>query len=286
MAKTAITPSATGGKFTIGFGLVNVPVAFRPLIEPSKPVSGRILCPKHMQPIKQVSRCSEGTKTEHILGHGETVTGYPVPDDPEHFVVLDPAVLAELVEERTGRLELHRVVPIKEVDPLYFAKTYLLWPQDGGEPAFDLLATVLREQGSAAVGSVVLSKQTVNIVIRWSDLTKTLVAHVCEFSSRIRWHDVELVQAASKGRVAPDKNQLVMATQLLSSLPSGFDASEVEDSYSEMLLSAIRSAATNQPIKAGRKKIAAPTPDLLAALKASIEATKNGSPKSRAKVTK
>mgnify|MGYP000078241883 CR=1 FL=1 len=37
---------------SISFGLVNIPVAFRPLIETEKEVSGRMLCPEHMKPIK------------------------------------------------------------------------------------------------------------------------------------------------------------------------------------------------------------------------------------------
>lgn len=69
-------------------------------------------------------------------------------------------------------------------------------------------------------------------------------------------------------------------------MPSGFDPDEVEDVYSKMLQDAIQAAAKNKTVKAGAKKVvAAPPDDLLAALKASIDANKPRKTKARIKTS-
>ena len=262
-------------KLTIGFGLVNVPLTMRLIREPKRSVSGRMLCPTHLQPITTAYRCGESCDHEHLLGRGEAVTGYARPDDPASFVVLDDGVLDEIAEERTGTASIERVCPVNEIDPIYFTKPYLLDPQKGGEQGFDLLATVLREDGNAAVANVVLSKSTVMLVICWSNELGALVGHVCEYADRIRWHDVEAVKSAAAKRPVPEAAYLDIARQLLGDLSGSFDAGEVEDTYTTGLVDAIAAAASGKPRTVVAKTASvAPAGDLMAALTASLQAAK------------
>lgn len=273
-AKTT-TPRASAN-LTVGFGMVNVPIALSPLADTGRPVSGKYVCPQHGPNLSQRYLCSEGTKQEHLLAQKEQVTAYEHPDKPGEFVVVDPAVLAEIADERSGRIELEMFVPISSVDSVYFGdKTYLCWPQKGGEEAFDVLATGLRDQERAAVATVVLTKQTVTLVIRWSPATETLVAHVCRFHEQVRWANVEMVREAANSRKEPPAIYIETAKALMAALDGEFTPGEFVDRYTPLLQEAIRAAASGTTFTAPEpSEESKPTADLLGALMASVEEQK------------
>jgi DNA end-binding protein Ku len=272
-----------GSNLTLGFGLVSVPVKMKPLIEAKVRTSGRMLDPDKRRPVKTAYRTEDGK----ILDEGvRPITGYEVPGAPGTFVVLEEGVLDGLAEERTGRVEITGTVDVNELDGVYLGKPYLLWPQDGGQQGFDLLTAALRETGLAAIATTVMTKQTVRLAFRWSDELQALVGQVLTFASHLRWNDVATVRELA-GEVK--ETEAAMAVTLLQSLPSGFDAGEVDDAYSVALDEAIAAAAAG--VKPTARKAAAkaePAGDLMAALQASVEAAAGKKPaakKSRKKVT-
>jgi DNA end-binding protein Ku len=289
-AKTkAVTGPGRGSKLTLGLGLVNVPVAYKPLNETQRPVPGKLMCPEHGPQLAQGYTCCSGTEHEHAIESAEIVKGFPHPDDPATFVPVDPAVLEEIAESRTGSAQIERIVDASSIDAAYFEKVYLVWPQEGGEAAFDLLAAVLKTEGKAAVTTTVMSKQTRTLVFRWSDELECLLAHVCRFDSQIRHHDVEIVKNATSARPAAPAEQLHAARMLLTSLEGEFDATEVDDEYTPLLRDAIRAAASGATFetKKAASAPAASATDLMASLMASLPATPKTTPKgdSRKKVT-
>ena len=271
-----------GKNLTVGFGLVQVPMKLHVIRDEKRSISAKMLCPTHKQPINMAPVCGVGTDDEHHLTREDVLMGYPRPDDASSFVVLDADVLEALGEERTGAATIERTCEVSEIDPLYFVKPYLLEPQKGGEQQFDLLATVLREDGIAALANVVLTRQTVMLAITWSAELGTLVAHIIEYADRIRWKDIERVKFEAGTRAAPKAEYLSIARQLLDGVKGEFDATEVEDTYTTGLVEAIAAAAAGKPIKAGKKAAAAPAGDLMAALTASLKAsTAKGKPAAR-----
>ena len=273
------TPSGRS-KVTVGFGLVAVPMAIKPLNETVRPVLGKTLCPVHGATLNQRSICCEGQEQQHTLTSGESVTGYPHPDNPDQYVVVDKSVLDEISETRTGRVEIEATVPVETIDPAYVDRVYLCWPQAGGEQAFDLLAAALRETGTAAVATAVLTRQAAQLVLRWSDELGCLLAHTCRYETQLRWSDVNLVLAAAAERTAPNPEQVEMAKTLLGSLVGEFDSTEVQDTYTPLLQDAIRAAASGTTFQTTGRQTSAPEVDFLKALRASIEA------RSKARATK
>jgi DNA end-binding protein Ku len=280
-ARKSPAPRASAN-LNVGFGLVSVPFALRPLAETGRAVSGKYVCPQHGPNLTQRYLCSEGTPQEHLLAQGEQVTAYEHPEKPGEFVVVDSNVLREIAEERSGRVEVEKIVDVSTIDPIYFDKTYLCWPQAGGEEAFDLFAAILRAEGKAAVSTVVLSKQTVTLVIRYSPETGTLVAHTCRFHSQVRWADVELV-AQGEERGAPSEKHLAAARALLSSMEGNFSAGEVVDRYTPMLEDAVRAAASGVTFTAPQATPVVATEDLLDALMASVQPAKKPARKAKVK---
>ena len=283
--KTFDPATPTGGsKLVLGFGLVNVPVAMKPLMETRRRTAGRILCTTHVQPIKTRYMCGEGTEHEHLLEQGENATGYPVPGAAEEFVILEPSALEELAEERTGRCEIERVVPFAEIDPIYLGKAYLCYPQKGAGQAFDLIAESLRRSGSALVATTVLSKQTVMIVVRWCAELGCVVSHVGEFAENVRTGDLALTTAGAHARGEVDEAMLEAAEPLLASLAGEFDPTAVEDTYTVALDEAIAQAAAGTPREAKAAPVVdAKVVDLMEALKASVVAVKAPKPAKKPK---
>jgi DNA end-binding protein Ku len=53
-------------------------------------------------------------------------------------------------------IELADFVPYDEIDPIFFAHTYLVGPQEGAEKTYALLARAMRESGLAGIGKFVM----------------------------------------------------------------------------------------------------------------------------------
>jgi DNA end-binding protein Ku len=261
-------------KLTLTFGLVNVPVSMKPLCETRSPISGKMTCPEHGPVLKQQYVCSQGNPEEHVIPRDQIVKSYPHPDDPRQMVVLDPSVVEEFMEQRSGFATIEKVIDASTIDPAYFeSTTYLVWPGDGGDLGFDLLANALRNNGWAAVTTVVLTKKTRMLVFRWSDEFGCLLGHVVRFASEIRESDVQLVREGDSQRGTPPTEHLEMAQSLLGSLAGTFDPSDVEDTYTTLMAHAIRQAADGKTFSPEVEAPVAPAADLMAALVASIKAT-------------
>lgn len=269
------TPSR-GNKLTISFGLVNVGVKYAPMIDPKGGrLGGNFLDPETLTPAKQLY---VNEATGEVV---QKVTGYPHGDG---YVVLSDSDKQSLKSERDGRLELKSFIDPDDVDPLYFEKTHIVWPDKGGEDGYDLLCSALAETGKFLVGTAVLRDSTKVIVLRYGQ--GCLMAHVCTYDANLKWDDHKLVTMGSGSRPEPDKALVEMAVSLFSSLDGEFDWSSVSDEYDERLRAAVEAAAEGRTIERAPEAPVQPTADLMAALKASVAAAKaesNGKEKAPAK---
>jgi DNA end-binding protein Ku len=263
-----------GRKLTVGFGLVQVPVAMKPLNETQRPIPGKTMCPEHGPNCSQVTVCSAGTPAEHVLEYADKATGYPHPDRAGELVIVEKAVVKELEESRTGTAQIERAVPADSIDAAYFDKVFLVWPQPGAEAAYDVLAAVLREDGIAAVATTVLTKQEETIVFRWSEAFEAVLGHVVRFDSMLRHGEAKLVCAGAEARPAPAPEMVEMGRTLFAQLAGEFDASEVADTLTPLMNDAIRAAANGRVYEVAKPApAAAPAVDLMAALQASVAAS-------------
>jgi DNA end-binding protein Ku len=272
-----------GRELTIGFGLVNVPVKMKPLVETRRPVPGKGMCPEHGPNLTQVSVCGRGTDDEHVVENVDKLTGYPHPENPEQLVVVDADVVKGLAEARDGVGQVEKFVAVDTIDSTYLDKPFLIWPQAGGEQAFDLFAALLRQDGRAAIVNAVLQKQTETLVVRWMEELGCLVAETVRYEQTIRHEDVELVARAADARDAVDERMLAAAKPLLEGLAGVFDAGEAQDTWTPLMNDAIRAADNGETYDVPAVEAKAPVIDLMAALAASVEQAKPK--KAKAKTT-
>jgi DNA end-binding protein Ku len=202
---------------------------------------------------------------------------YPVDVDGDYdpkgdrFVEVDKEAL-ELVSDKT--VELTAAVEAEKIDALWFEKAYAVWPQPGQERYFAVLMQVLKQSGKALVGPTVLGKKSRQMVLRWSDVTETVLMHVCSYEASVRWSDVELVKAVTEEvpeLTAAEQKQVDM---LVSEFDDTFRA-PTEDLYAVGLEELIKATAQGLPLPERKEAPEAePVVDLMAALTASVEAVK------------
>ena len=275
------TPRATQ-KLTLGFGsLASCEIGIGVFADEAKTkVKGMRVCHEHGPGLQQRHLCSAGTKDEHYLD-GWPETGYPHPDNPDQYVIVDKSVLDEISATKTGVVEITDFVDVDSIDPIYYDKTYLMWAQQDkplSVKIYDLFARTMRDDRKAGIATLVLGKHNVQIVIRWSEAMNTLVLHTCYFNSQIRLHDVELIRSGVEARAQEFvADEFKLAREIISMNEGEFDASEVDDTYTPMLEDAIRAAAGGKAFTPAERTepTAAPAADLLGALKASVEQAKS-----------
>jgi len=273
-------------KITLMFGMVSIPVAMRPHVsDRRKSVSGRVLCPEHMEPCTQLYECRHDEKKPHTMTKSDTVLGYETAKDSGTFVTLPDEVIESLVSDREQAASIRVFVPTSSIDPLYYERQYALWPQDGAGQPYDLLTVALRSEDVSAIVTATISKQTRTFSMRWSEAFGCLVASLLYFDSDVRWEDGEVIAASVEDRAGTITDEhITMARSIVQSLSGEFDSGEVTDTYTETLREAIAAAAEGKaPAAAKPKQVKAASNDLLASLKASVEATGKAKPKPKVK---
>jgi DNA end-binding protein Ku len=255
---------------TISFGLVNVPVRMYSAIEESdlrfhlvhEPDGGRIgyqkVCKAENEPVPD----------------DEIVKAFEVEQD--ELVVLTEEDFAAAKTEGVKTIEISDFVPYEEIDPIYFERTYFLGPQDGGEKVYALLREAMEQTGLAAIGKYVLRDKQHLGCLRIRDGVITL--------EKLFFHD----EIRPSKEIAPKKTkvpkaELELATALINQFKGSFEPERYEDTYRDALCAVIKAKQKGETITAVPAAEDEEPADLLAALKASVEAAKKGRGSVRAK---
>src|SRR5438876_908162 len=134
---------------TLTFGLVSVPVEVYPGNRTNR-VPLRMLGPEG----EPLARRYYSQKTGRDLEADEMVRGYEVEKDK--YVVVTDEELERLAPEQSRDIDLRRFVPLNELPPLYFDRSYFLAPSEGSEKAYKLLAETMKKEGLAGVATFVM----------------------------------------------------------------------------------------------------------------------------------
>ena len=246
-------------------------------------------------PVRMFSAIDENDLRFHLIHEPDSSRiGYqkickneekPVPDDEivkafefekDEYVVLDDVDFEAARSEGVKTIEISDFVPYEEIDPIYFERTYYLGPQDGGEKVYVLLRNAMEKSGLAAIAKYVMRDRQNLGCLRVREGTLTL--------EKMFFHDEirPVEEIAPKGiRIA--KGELEMATALIDQFTGTFRPERYEDTYRAALCKVIRAKRKGETITAPEPEKDEEPTDLLAALKASVEAAKRTKGSSRAK---
>jgi DNA end-binding protein Ku len=256
---------------SLSFGLVNIPIGLAPATKPAarqSDVSFRQLHRECGTPIKQKRWCpvhDREVPAEEIVKGWEVAKG--------EFVIVEESDLEAIAQHDTSRsIEITRFVPIEEVDPAYFDRTYFLVPADAAAARrpYVLLAEAMSETGTGAVGRFVLAGQEKLCLIRPRGETLALETL---FLNEDVYSQAEIEEAVED--VDVKKPELDLARQVIASLAGDFEPEELRSEYRSRLRELLEAKLQGHEIARPEPEEAeTPVVDLMEALRASVASAK------------
>jgi DNA end-binding protein Ku len=260
---------------TISFGLVTIPVRLYVATE-SKNVPSHQIHVSDGGRVQYKRVCSiDGAEVPYEeIGRGyESATG--------EIVMLSDVDLAMLPAKTSRSIEVVSFLPIPAVDPIYLDRSYYVEPEPPGAKAYRLLRDALRKQGRVAVAKVTLRDREIVAVLRVHD--DVLILATMLWPDEVR--EPRFPFLADHDEWSTPSQELAMAEALIDSLSDEqLDPGRYRDVHRETLTALIDAKATGSAVTQDARPGAA-SPDLLSALRASIEAAKqrrstgNGGPR-------
>jgi DNA end-binding protein Ku len=199
------------------------------------------------------------------------VKGYEIA--PDRYVVIEPGELEAIEPKKTRTIEIEDFVELSQIDPIYYEHPYYLAPGPGGAKPYRLLLEAMRETGKVAIARVVIRSKEQLVAIR--PMGEALGMATMLFADEVLAPD-RIDEVAEAAQVKTTKRELDIAEQLVGSLAGEFEPDRYRDTYREQVLAMIERKAQGEEIavQPPPEEVAAPAPDLMSALKASLEAVR------------
>ncbi len=250
----------------ISFGLVTVPVKLYSAVN-RKTVRFNQLNQKTGSRIQQ-QRVDASTGEE--VAYEDLVKGYEI--SPDRYVVIDPAELEAVEPRKTKTIDIEDFVDLDDIDPIFYDHPYYLAPAAGGAKPYRLLLEAMRETNKVAIAKVVIRSKESLVAIR--PMGDVLGMATMLFADEVVDPD-RIDDLPEADDVDTSKRELDIAKQLVESLAGDFEPDKYHDTYREAVLEMIEKKAAGEEIAvAPEPEEAAPVPDLMSALKASLDAVR------------
>jgi DNA end-binding protein Ku len=251
----------------ISFGLVTVPVKLYSALN-RKTVRFHQLSSKTGVRVVQ-KRIDPQTGDE--VPYEEIVKGYEVA--PDRYVVIEPGELEALEPKKTRTIEIEDFVELAQIDPIYYEHPYYLAPGPGGAKPYRLLLEAMQQTGRVAIARVVMRSKEQLVAVR-------PMGDVLELATMLFGDEIlppgRIEDMPDSTEVKTTKRELDIAKQLVDSLAGDFEPAKYHDTYREQVLALIERKAQGEEIavQPPAEEVPAPAPDLMSALKASLEAVR------------
>ena len=250
-------------KGTVSFGLVSIGVKLYSATE-ERDVSFHQVRRSDGSRIRY-KRVAEADGEE--VAYSDIAKGYELPGG--ETVVLSDSDFADLPLPTAKTVDVLQFVPVDQIDPIYFAKSYYLEPEKNALKPYVLLRDALSESGMAGLVKVAIRNREQLATLRVRDgviVLETMIwpdeVRAPEFS--ILGEDVDL-----------RPQDRAMADSLVASMSGDFDPSQYTDDYRAALQEVIEAKVAGREVV---ESATAPAPgnvvDLMTALRASVEAAK------------
>src|SRR5206468_9125495 len=180
-----------------------------------------------------------------------------------------------IAQHDTSRaIDISRFVPLEQVDPLFFDRTYFLAPSSaaGQRRPYVLLVKARNETGMAAIGRMVIRGNENFCLIRPKG--DALVLETLFLAEDVR-SQAEIDE--SVGELKVKEAELDLARQLIDSLKGERDPSELHSEYRQNLRQLLEAKLKGEEIAVPEPVAEAPVIDLMEALKKSVAASKTRS---------
>jgi len=251
-------------KGAISFGLVSIPVKLYTATE-ERDISFHQVHREDGGRIRYKRVCSVDGEE---VPYADIAKGYELPGG--EVVVLTDEDFADLPLTTNRLVDVLSFVPLDQVDPIYFAKTYYLEPDRAAAKPYVLLRDALERSGMVALVKVALRTKETLATLRVRD--GVIVMETMIWPDEVRTPDFPFLEED----VTVRSQELTMAESLIESMAGDFDPTRYHDEYREALQQVVEAKVEGREIV--EPPSAAPEPtgvvDLMAALRASVDAAK------------
>jgi DNA end-binding protein Ku len=250
-------------KGAISFGLVTIPVKLYSATEQKDVAFHQV----HREDGGRIRYKRVCTIDGEEIAYSDIAKGYELATG--EMVVLTDEDFEDLPLSTSRRIDVLQFTPAEQIDPIYFAKSYYLEPDAQGAKPYVLLRNALEASGQVAVVKVALRQRESLATLRVRD--GVFVLETMLWPDEIRRPDFEFLEEDIEVRA----QELKMAESLITTMEADFDASEYHDTYREALQAVIEAKVAGKEVLAPQvEEEAGPAVDLMAALRASVEAAK------------
>lgn len=264
-------------KGTLSFGLVTIPVQLFSATESKNPSFNQLRESDHSRiSYKRVAKADD-----EEVPYDEIVKGFEYARD--HYVVFTKDELDTLRPASSRSIEIEQFVPLEQIDPIYFDRTYYLAPDPTGAKAYALLAEAMSDGGSVAVCRITLRDKEYLATLRLlpgrpgaraaddeQNADPLFVLETMHWPDEIRAFDFSELDIDEIPE--PRDKEVEMAKQLIASLTEDFDPTQHHDTYRERVLEAVEAKVEGQEVTVAEEaEQEAPVVDLMAALRQSVE---------------
>lgn len=259
---------AVARRTVISFGLVAIPVALYTATQDND-IHFNQLHKEDNSRIKYKKTCAHCGKE---ITSDDIVKGFEY--DTDKYVIISDEEIEKVKTEKEKSIQILHFAQLNQISPVYYEKTYQVLPETGGEKAFELLRQALMNEQKIAVGKVVWgASDTLMAIIPRED---GMIIATMYYADEIK----ELPKTYNKPEVSDQ--ELKMASALINSMDTPFDASAYHNEYQAKLKELIESKINGKEIVAPKDEAPNNVISLMDALQASIERNNTDKPKKRA----
>jgi DNA end-binding protein Ku len=246
---------------TLSFGLVSIPVKLY-VAASAEPVSFNMITPDGNRVKQKLVDSISGEEVQRDLCN----KGYEWAKD--QFVVFTAAEIKALEAEKSEAMEIKEFIPAEAFDPLMVEKSYYLGADKGGDKGYVLLSRTMKETGKVAVARWNSRGREHLIIVR--PYQNGLVLHQMFYANEVR----DFAEVGKTGNVNFHDIEVDMAAKLVTALSTDcYEPSKYEDGFVTRVKTAVDQKANGQEVSVAPSPVKSNVVDLMAALKASLEAS-------------
>jgi DNA end-binding protein Ku len=245
---------------TLTLGLVNVPIRLYTATR-AEGIAFHLLherCGSRIQNRAYCPACGVGVPRE------ELVRGFEI--NPDEYVRFTDAEIKALEDHGSAVIDVQEFVPLDQVDPVYYDRTYYVGPGKGGEPAYQVLREAMARTGRVGVATYTMRGKSHLVLLR--PVGEGLHLHTLYYAGEVSdFAEVERPDVALK------PGEIDLAVRLIEDLANPeVEVSRYADEYRQRVLAAIEQKRGGGTLDTTAAPTPPPTADLVATLQKSLEA--------------
>ena len=256
-------PARAISSATVSFGLVSIPIKVYSAHETANDIHFNMLHQGCGCRLKQQYICP--ACSDEVVTRDETVRGYEFAKG--QFVQLSDDEYKALQEVADSTIALTEFVPAREIDPVFFERTYYLGPDKGGERAYRLIIDAMLETGLVGLAKYAARGKQYLVLVRPFGKAG-LIMHQLHYADEVKSFSEVPVKEGKPATLA----EMKLAVQLIQQIAEArFDPTKYEDEVKARMLDLIQRKVQGEEITS--QPGPAPQPqavDLMEALRKSL----------------